>query len=120
MCVCFKRLCLVQRFTVTLHGLQELLNQSGHYSEKVRKGALAGLSELLLRHPDELRRQASSVLERLVERITDPDKAVRAALRPLLADRLLPLLGAAKLGPFLSLIMVHICSALTALTNDIR
>lgn len=37
--------------------LQELLSQTGHYSERVRKDALTGMSELLARHPEELRRQ---------------------------------------------------------------
>ena len=38
---------------------QELLAQSGHYSHKVRKDALHGLSQLLQTHPEELRQHVS-------------------------------------------------------------
>lgn len=34
---------------------QDLLTQSGHYSEKARKSALVGLADLFARHPQELR-----------------------------------------------------------------
>ncbi len=37
--------------------VQELLGQTSHYSERVRKDALAGMADLLARHPEELRRQ---------------------------------------------------------------
>jgi len=37
--------------------VQELLGQTSHYSERVRKDALTGMAELLARHPEELRRQ---------------------------------------------------------------
>ena len=37
--------------------LQELLGQLGHYSGKNRAAALAGLTDLLQRHPQELNRQ---------------------------------------------------------------
>lgn len=40
--------------------MQELLGQAGHYSERVRKDALAGLASLLKSHPEELRRQVSA------------------------------------------------------------
>ena len=43
--------------SLALYVLQELLSQTGHYSERVRKDALTGMSELLARHPEELRRQ---------------------------------------------------------------
>jgi hypothetical protein len=33
---------------------QELLVQTGHYSEKARKAALAGLCDLFAKHPQEL------------------------------------------------------------------
>ena len=37
--------------------LQELLSQVGHYSERIRKDALSGLSQLLSAHPQVLRSQ---------------------------------------------------------------
>lgn len=37
--------------------VQELLSQTTHYSEKVRKEALQGLQQLFLQHPDEVRKQ---------------------------------------------------------------
>ena len=43
-----------------VYGWQELLAQSGHYSHKVRKDALHGLSQLLQTHPEELRQHVSA------------------------------------------------------------
>lgn len=39
--------------------LQDLLSQTSHYSERVRKDALTGMAELLARYPEELRRQVA-------------------------------------------------------------
>ena len=44
--------------------LQELLSQVGHYSERIRKDALSGLSQLLSAHPQVLRSQVLCLQER--------------------------------------------------------
>ncbi|KAK9808862.1 hypothetical protein WJX72_005380 [[Myrmecia] bisecta] len=100
--------------------LKELLGQVGHYSEKVRKEALLGLVDLLKKHPKELKRHTGPVLEKLAERITDVDKAVREALRGLLAGAVLPLLAGGAIVPFLPLLVAHVSSAMTHLANDVR
>ncbi|KAL4439859.1 hypothetical protein ABPG75_002860 [Micractinium tetrahymenae] len=100
--------------------LKEVLGQCGHYSERVRKDALQGLAELVATHPDELRRHTTLVMETAAERITDGDKAVRAALRELLSGTLLPALGPAALAPFVPLMMAHVCAAMTHLAEPIR
>ena len=64
--------------------------------------------------------QTSSVLSKLAECISDTDKAVRAALLELLSNAVLPKMRGAPLGPFLPLIMAHLSSALTSLTESVR
>jgi len=36
---------------------QELLSQTSHYSERVRKDAMTGMQQLFLQHPEEIRKQ---------------------------------------------------------------
>ena len=45
---------------------------------------------------------------------------MRSALRDALAAPLLPTLGPAALGPFVPLLMAHVCSAMTHLAEPIR
>lgn len=99
--------------------LKELLTQSMHYSERVRKGrctdsyhdhrpcdvfrysmlmwlhnfvaeSLMGLKDLFARFPTELPMHAMAVVEKLSPRITDYDKAVRQTLLMLLRTTILP------------------------------
>lgn len=52
--------CLSETLSTPHHCLlQDLLSQTSHYSERVRKDALNGMAELLARHPEELRRQVA-------------------------------------------------------------
>ena len=64
--------------------------------------------------------QAGIIVEKLAERTADADKEVRAALRDLLRDVMLPGLGAGGLAPFLPLLMAHITSAMTHLAAPVR
>lgn len=100
--------------------LKELLGQCGHYSERVRRDAVAGLAELGRSHPEELRAHASAVVEAAAERVTDGDAGVRGAVRDALASAILPALGAAALEPFALLLMAHVGSAMTHLADPIR
>lgn len=59
-------------------------------------------------------------MEKLAERITDADFGVRAALKGLLSGTVLPLLEASSLAPFLPLLLAHVASAMTHLSEDIR
>lgn len=64
--------------------------------------------------------QAGAIVERLAEHVTDAEASVRAALRDLLGNVVLPGLGPAALAPFLPLIMAHITSAMTHLADAVR
>ncbi|KAL0049524.1 hypothetical protein WJX82_004125 [Trebouxia sp. C0006] len=99
---------------------QELLSQTTHYSEKVRKDALTGLQQVFQQHPQEVRKQTNMLLGKLAECIGDVDKGVQAALKDLLANVVLPQLKGPLLGPFLPLVMAHLFSALTSMTEAVR
>lgn len=99
---------------------QELLSQTSHHSEKVRKDALTGLQQLLTSHPSEARRHAAPLLEKLAARLSDGDASVRAALLQLLRAAVLPALGATTLGPFLPMLMAHLEAAMTHLEASVR
>jgi hypothetical protein len=64
--------------------LQELLSQVGHYSERTRTAAVAGLADLLGRHPQQATKNTGPLLEALAPRISDADAGVRKALLQLL------------------------------------
>jgi hypothetical protein len=61
---------------VTGRGLSmpELLNQTQHYSARVRKDALDGIKELLTSHPECLRASAATVVEKVAERLVDQEQ----------------------------------------------
>ena len=64
--------------------------------------------------------QTNMLLGSLAECIGDVDKGVRAALKELLANGVLPQLKGPLLGPFLPLVMAHLFSALTSMTDAVR
>ena len=68
---------------VTTRGLSmpELLNQTHHYSGRVRKDALDGVRELLVAHPRCAHATAAVVVERVAEKLVDVEHAVRVAAR---------------------------------------
>lgn len=100
--------------------LKDLLTQSTHYSERIRKEALLGIKDLISRHPAELALHAVSILEKLSPRITDGDKAVRQAFILLIRSTIFPNLPQAKIGPLVPVVMAHLSSAMTHMTMDIR
>ena len=64
--------------------------------------------------------QAGTIVEKLAEHAADTDEGVRAAVRDLLRDVVLPGLGAAGLAPFLPILMAHTTSAMTHLAAAVR
>ena len=100
--------------------VQELLSQCGHYNDKVRRDAIAGLAELAQAHPAEARRHATQLMGAAAECIGDSDSRVRTALRDALSSAIFPALGAPALGPFVPLLMAHVGAALTHLADAIR
>ena len=64
--------------------------------------------------------QAGPTIEKLANRIADPEKPVRDALKSLFQETLLSEFNSKLLAPFASLLMAHICSAMTHLQAGIR
>lgn len=64
--------------------------------------------------------QTGTLLGKIAECLGDPDKTVRAALKELLSSAILPQLKGAMLGPFVPLVMAHLFSALTSLSEPVR
>ena len=64
--------------------------------------------------------QTGVLLAKLAECIGDADKTVRAALKDLLSSVVLPQLKGPMLGPFLPLVMAHLFSALTSMSEPVR
>lgn len=100
--------------------LKELLQQTSHYSPKVRRDALTGIKDLFLKYPAELTSHKYAVIEKLRERIGDDDKMVRETLYQLFKSVIFPSCKEDNQGLFISLIMAYIFNAMTHLAIDIR
>ncbi|XP_028777518.1 uncharacterized protein LOC114734142 [Neltuma alba] len=100
--------------------LKELLQQTSHHNPKVRRDALAGIKELFIKHPTELKLHKYAAVEKLRERIGDDVKVVRDSLYDLFKLVILP--GCEEDNPELvvSLLMAYIFKAMTHLAIDIR
>ncbi|OWM77409.1 hypothetical protein CDL15_Pgr016806 [Punica granatum] len=64
--------------------LDDLLKQTSHYNSKVRRDALTGIKELILKHPGELKAHKFALIEKLSQRIGDEDRLVKETLYELL------------------------------------
>ena len=93
--------------------ISELLNQTSHYSEKVRKDALEGMRELLEAHPETMKGSAAAVVEKTAERLVDREQIVRIAARGALKHGVLPALGKRGVAPFAKRLVLHVGAALT-------
>jgi pre-rRNA-processing protein IPI1 len=93
--------------------MSELLNQTSHYSEKVRKDALEGMRELLEAHPETMKGSAAAVVEKTAERLVDREQIVRVAARAALKHGVLPALGKRGTAPFAKRLVLHVGAALT-------
>ncbi|GFY87094.1 ARM repeat superfamily protein [Actinidia rufa] len=100
--------------------LKELLQQTSHHNPKVRKDALIGVRDILLKYPTELRSHKLAIIEKLRERISDDDKVVRETLYQLLKSVVFPVCKEDTQGPFISLMMAYIFNAMTHLAIDVR
>ncbi|XP_024016946.1 uncharacterized protein LOC21387601 isoform X3 [Morus notabilis] len=100
--------------------LKELLQQTSHHNAKVRKDALVGIRDLLLKHPAELTLHKYAVIEKLRERIGDDDKVVRETLYQLFKSVIFPDCKEDNQGVFISLLTAYIFSAMTHLAIEVR
>ncbi len=64
--------------------------------------------------------QTGTLLGKLAECIGDADRGVRTALKDLLSNSILAQLKGSMLGPFLPLVMAHLFSALTSMSEPVR
>ncbi|XP_049371203.1 uncharacterized protein LOC125836149 isoform X1 [Solanum verrucosum] len=100
--------------------LKELLQQTSHHNAKVRKDALIGIRDVLLKFPAELKLHKLAVIEKLRERISDDDKLVREALYQLLKSVIFPGCKEDNKGPINSLMMTYIFNAMTHMAIEVR
>nr|XP_010315603.1 testis-expressed protein 10 homolog isoform X1 [Solanum lycopersicum]XP_010315605.1 testis-expressed protein 10 homolog isoform X1 [Solanum lycopersicum]XP_025885138.1 testis-expressed protein 10 homolog isoform X1 [Solanum lycopersicum] len=100
--------------------LKELLQQTSHHNAKVRKDALIGIRDVLLKFPSELKLHKLAVIEKLRERISDDDKLVREALYQLLKSVIFPGCKEDNKGPINSLMMTYIFNAMTHMAIEVR
>ncbi|XP_038984219.1 testis-expressed protein 10 isoform X2 [Phoenix dactylifera] len=100
--------------------LRELLQQTSHHNAKIRKAALTGIKDLVLKHPSELKLHKLAIIEKLRERICDNDKVVGETLYQLLKTVIFPSSKEDITGAVISLLMAYIFNAMTHMAIDIR
>ncbi|KAH7032464.1 hypothetical protein BKA57DRAFT_497400 [Linnemannia elongata] len=97
----------------------ELMTQLKHYSPGTRKDALLGLRDLFHRHPHLLPLHLGVLVNSVVRLLIDDSGVVRKALQNFLGE-FIPMLHARDIHPFLPLLIVYTCSAMTHILDDIR
>ncbi|KAF9083115.1 hypothetical protein BGX23_011775 [Mortierella sp. AD031] len=97
----------------------ELMTQLKHYSPGTRKDALLGLRDLFHRHPHLLPLHLGVLVNTVVRLLIDDSSVVRKALQNFLGE-FIPMLHARDIHPFLPLLIVYTCSAMTHILDDIR
>ncbi|KAG0378941.1 hypothetical protein BGX24_002328 [Mortierella sp. AD032] len=97
----------------------ELMTQLKHYSPGTRKDALLGLRDLFHRHPHLLPLHLGVLVNSVVRLLIDDSGVVRKALQNFLGE-FVPMLHARDIHPFLPLLIVYTCSAMTHILDDIR
>ncbi|KAF9570991.1 hypothetical protein EC968_001132 [Mortierella alpina] len=97
----------------------ELMTQLKHYSPGTRKDALLGLRDLFHRHPHLLPLHLGVLVNSIVRLLIDDSSVVRKALQTFLGE-FIPMLHARDVHPFLPLLIVYTCSAMTHILEDIR
>ncbi|KAF9127172.1 hypothetical protein BGW39_006069 [Mortierella sp. 14UC] len=97
----------------------ELMTQLKHYSPGTRKDALFGLRDLFHRHPHLLPLHLGVLVNTVVRLLIDDSGVVRKALQNFLGE-FIPMLHARDIHPFLPLLIVYTCSAMTHILDDIR
>ncbi|CAL9106528.1 unnamed protein product [Musa acuminata var. zebrina] len=100
--------------------LRELLQQTSHHNAKIRRAALTGVRDLVLKYPLELKLHKLAIIEKLRERISDNDKVVRETLYHLLKTVIFPSSKEEITAPIISLLMAYIFNAMSHLAVDVR
>ncbi|CAO2042608.1 unnamed protein product [Urochloa humidicola] len=103
--------------------LRELLQQTAHYNANVRRAALNGIKDIVVKHPTELKLHKVAIIEKLQERICDTDKVVRESLYNILQSLIFPALkedNVISTRSTLFLLMANILNGMTHLSIDIQ
>ncbi|GJN02641.1 hypothetical protein PR202_ga20013 [Eleusine coracana subsp. coracana] len=98
--------------------LRELLQQTGHYNANVRRAALNGIKDIVVKHPTELKLHKVAIIEKLQERICDSDKVVRESLYSLLQSQIIPSLKQLMAFRFLELVVLNFPSSFTSYSEQ--
>ncbi|CAG8600609.1 8604_t:CDS:10 [Paraglomus brasilianum] len=99
--------------------LNDLVTQLRHYSANVRKDALLGLKDLFNRYPQILPGSLSLVINAIVKLLVDEDATLRRILLSFM-NEFIPMLSESDFRPFLPLLIIYTCSAMTHIHEDIR
>ncbi|KAM9960737.1 hypothetical protein ACTFIW_009886 [Dictyostelium discoideum] len=99
--------------------LKDLLTKLNHYNDQVKKDAVTGIRDLILKHPSVLFVHLGAIMNKLVEVINDLDKDVRHCTHNLIST-ILPMLDEISISPFIPLFSVYINSGMTHLKTTIR
>ncbi|KAI8385752.1 Rix1 complex component [Blakeslea trispora] len=99
--------------------LADLIVQLKHYNAGVRKEALAGMVDICSKHPPLLVSSLGLVVHGLLKLFVDDDREVRKATLHFLKETMTEI-DPAELEPFMSLLIIYTCSAMTHIFEDVR
>ncbi|KAI9506701.1 Rix1 complex component [Coemansia spiralis] len=99
--------------------LKDILSQLRHYSVVTRKEAVVGMADLLSLHSELLATELGPIVEGTIRLVVDDEPVVRKNLLQLY-NKFLPNIPARDLAPFVPLLVIFICSAMTHILDDIR
>ncbi|CAO3637389.1 unnamed protein product [Cunninghamella echinulata] len=99
--------------------LTNLLTQLKHYNATVKKDALSGLQELCGRNPTLLVSSLGNIVNGIVRLFIDDDFEVRKSLMKFLNETFITI-DVKELEPFVPLLIIYTCSAMTHIMEDIR
>ncbi|KAI7905295.1 uncharacterized protein BX663DRAFT_484579 [Cokeromyces recurvatus] len=99
--------------------LSDLVVQLKHYNSGVKKEALSGLLELCNSHPELLVSSLGQVVNGVLKLFIDDDREVRKATYNFLKETFIDI-DRVELQPFMPLLIIYTCSAMTHIFEDIR
>eukprot|EP01116_Phalansterium_solitarium_P002396 TRINITY_DN12392_c0_g1_i1.p1 TRINITY_DN12392_c0_g1~~TRINITY_DN12392_c0_g1_i1.p1 ORF type:complete len:380 (-),score=150.06 TRINITY_DN12392_c0_g1_i1:7-1146(-) len=99
--------------------LKQLLSQLKHYSATTRKDAIAGLKDLVQRHPEVLKVHVGAIVEALSELLTDQELPVRKSLLAFW-HHIIALLDPEAVGPFVGMVVVYLRCGITHVAWPVR
>ncbi|KAF0348295.1 Pre-rRNA-processing protein IPI1 [Gigaspora margarita] len=99
--------------------LNDLVTQLKHYSPVTRKDSIQGLRDFFHKHPSILSRSLSTIVNPLSRLLVDDDRGVRRSLLAFFTEFFLKV-QKFELRPFLPLLIIYTCSAMTHIYDDIR